>query len=185
MKQRLVGASIWVLLAVVFLPSILDGSGVEGQADEIALGLPSQHATTLILQPDAESAEVVAVEKPLEVRPDTPAPARPAPEAPPVEPAPAPQEQSTSDPDPVPGKTDVDKGWIVQIGSFSSRDNAEGLSDQLGEAGYHSFVEASGIGSSRVYRVRIGPSETRDQAESVRKRLQSDEKRDGLVMEYP
>ncbi|EDY87532.1 sporulation and cell division repeat protein [gamma proteobacterium HTCC5015] len=204
LKQRLVGASVWVVLIVVFLPLIFDGAGVEKRAQSTELSLPEDHSTVLILEPEsvvASEAETRPASHETDAqavaptqRQKTDPPQQSNTPSEPSKPIATPTPQTTSaktKPEPstqtvaVKGKAEVDEGWIVQIGSFSSRDNADGLSKQLGRAGYHSFVEAGGSGSSRVHRVRIGPMESRELAEQTRLKLKREEKRDGLVMEYP
>ncbi|MBS0396455.1 MAG: SPOR domain-containing protein, partial [Proteobacteria bacterium] len=66
------------------------------------------------------------------------------------------------------------EGWAVQLGSFTSRENAEGLAKGLRAKGYRAFVSEF-RGSGRVlYRVRVGPEQDRARAEAVAARLAHD-----------
>jgi DedD protein len=47
--------------------------------------------------------------------------------------------------------------WVVQLGSFSSQENASGLVKQLQKEGYPAFLEQLDSGNGVVYRVRVGP----------------------------
>jgi cell division septation protein DedD len=75
--------------------------------------------------------------------------------------------------------------WIVQLGSFSQRKNAESLQDKLRDDGHKAFVEAAGIAAGQVYRVRIGPLENRVQAESLVSQLKKNKDYRPIIMGYP
>jgi DedD protein len=47
--------------------------------------------------------------------------------------------------------------WSVQLGSFSSKANADKLVHQLKARGFSAYVISSGSGSSSRFRVRMGP----------------------------
>jgi rare lipoprotein A len=55
------------------------------------------------------------------------------------------------------------KEFIVQVGAFSVEANARKLKDRLNDLGHRAFVDREGL-----YRVRIGPFATRDEALATR-----------------
>ncbi|HSP35012.1 MAG TPA: SPOR domain-containing protein, partial [Thermoanaerobaculia bacterium] len=57
--------------------------------------------------------------------------------------------------------------YVVQVGAFSVEANAKALQTQLARIGQTSFVDHQDL-----YRVRIGPFATRDQAVKVRSALE-------------
>ena len=57
--------------------------------------------------------------------------------------------------------------WAVQLGSFSNRENAERLAADLREDGYAAFLSGLDTANGQLHRVRIGPQQDRDAAESV------------------
>ncbi len=61
--------------------------------------------------------------------------------------------------------------WAVQLGSFSSRDNAERLAADLRRQGFAAFLSRLSTGSGELHRVRIGPQKDRDDAEAMAGRL--------------
>jgi DedD protein len=72
-------------------------------------------------------------------------------------------------------------GWVVQLGSFASRDNADALAKGLRAKGYRAFVSEF-RGSGRVlYRVRVGPEQDRARAESIAARLASEGHRGSIA----
>lgn len=176
LKQRLVGASVLVVLAVIFLPLLFDGSGMAKPTAPLSLDLPEASASntvTITLKPKHTQAVKVA--------PITP----PKPVAKPSPADPVPVTEVKASPKAVVAKLASQSQWIIQLGSFSQRANAQALRDKLINRGYKSFVESSGQGSSQVYRVRVGPESSRESAEAIRIKLKSREKRNGLVMGYP
>ena len=57
--------------------------------------------------------------------------------------------------------------WAVQVGSFSSRSNADQLSEWCRERGYGVKVLAGQDGGRTLYRVRVGPYASRSDARSA------------------
>ncbi|MCG6869353.1 MAG: SPOR domain-containing protein [Gammaproteobacteria bacterium] len=74
------------------------------------------------------------------------------------------------------------RGWVVQVGSFSSRKNAETLAAKLEASGYRAFIEPVGSETSRRYRVKVGPDRDKAAAMTTRTRLKSREKLSGIVV---
>jgi len=59
----------------------------------------------------------------------------------------------------------LDTGWIVQIGIFSSKENSLKLRDKIRNKGYICFVDEIITSKNKLnYRVRIGPYATREEA---------------------
>lgn len=99
---------------------------------------------------------------------------------PPVEPEPAavsqPEPQPKPQPKPKPQPETVAKtssaalesGWIVQLGSFSNRANAQGLVDRTRASGFEPFLMSIERSGKTLYRVRVGPPrKTRDEASKL------------------
>ena len=63
------------------------------------------------------------------------------------------------------------QGWVVQLGSFASRDNAMHLVNDLRRKGYAAFVvEYRGPGRV-LYRARVGPEQDRARIDAIAQRL--------------
>ncbi len=191
-----------VVLAVIFLPLLFDGSGMSRPRQAISLDLPEmrqENTVTITLKPQSPRANAAPVQaqdrvqalattaaKPPPARLSASKPAaKPAPQAalkPALKPAPKPKPPAAAKAAPAaPAATQ----WVVQLGSFSRRANARALRDQLIHKGYKSFVEVSGLGDKQVFRVRVGPERTRARAEAIRSKLQQQGQHKGLVMAYP
>jgi DedD protein len=72
-------------------------------------------------------------------------------------------------------------GWAVQLGSFSSADNAERLVKELRAHGYKAFISRSGTGSQARHRVRVGPEPDRARAEGLAQGLRREGRQAAIV----
>jgi len=75
--------------------------------------------------------------------------------------------------------------WIIQLGSFTSEDNAQSLNEILRKSGYSAFVEPLKKNGQISYRVRVGPEIKRSEAESLLKMLKDKMDLDGIIVSYP
>jgi rare lipoprotein A len=64
--------------------------------------------------------------------------------------------------------------WLLQVASFSDKDNAKRLADRLEDADVERVrIQRAKVRGDRVWRVRIGPLERRDLAEQVAARVRA------------
>lgn len=177
LKERLVGAIVLVLAAVIFIPMLLDGPGRNRQVTQ-AVPLPAENgsgrrtvrvnldpetpvagATARQRQPqEAQAAEPVSIDL-TETRQTADAIQREG-----VVRAGAKRDsykdESMSEParsvTPAETQPTEDAGWTVQVGSFSSADNADGLVSTLKRQGHAAFVSEFKDAKGIHYRVRVG-----------------------------
>jgi DedD protein len=64
-------------------------------------------------------------------------------------------------------------GWVVQLGSFASRQNADRLARSLEGRGFHLSVSSARAGARVLWRVRAGPAHDRASAEHLAARLRA------------
>lgn len=205
LKQRLIGAAVIIALAVIFIPMLLEGPKEndpvsmkieipEKPVYEIpnrlgeAPAVPVPPATEPVLKaPEvvipgkpASSSETVSppisVEKPVKKEAVTEKPVEPpvTAVAPVVKTEPAPKRVTISD-----------SGFVVQVGSFSQRQNAMVLSDKLEAAGFPAFVESGKSKDKTIFRVKVGPQPTRADADKLRQKLFDNEKLKGIIVAHP
>jgi DedD protein len=62
--------------------------------------------------------------------------------------------------------------WMVQLGSFASRSNAEHLARQVRAQGFQASV-SQGTSGRRLYRVRVGPAHDRTAATQLAQKLRA------------
>lgn len=75
--------------------------------------------------------------------------------------------------------------WVVQLGSFSSKVNADKLNLNLRKSGFPAFVEPQTKKGETSYRVRVGPEILRADADILLKKIKTKMKLDGIVLNYP
>jgi DedD protein len=188
LKQRLIGAAVLVVLAVIFVPMLLDGGSQEPRTETIDLSVPDAPAAdfeTRVVpldttgptpRPAAAAADAVATV-------DTDAPERrdaldevaPA-AAPSPSPSPAaPQASATPTTSPTPAASGAEPApmpargrYAVSYGSYAKRDNAEALVAALRKAQVQAYAEAVDLDGKPGMRVRSGPYVDRTQAEKAR-----------------
>lgn len=199
LKQRIIGAVVLVIAAVVFLPMLLTG---QDETTRVEVDVPEPPALddreiTLAAPVELPEPEPVAeippslpepAAPPAEPVAPAPAPAAPpmvtAPSAPPsappaaAPPAPAPAAPSTPPAAPASGN------WVIQLGSFSSAENAEALRQTLRTQGYNAYTVAARVGGNAITRVFVGPVVERDEANRLRDELARRQGNKGLVVAY-
>jgi DedD protein len=163
LKKRLIGAAVLASLAVIFVPMLFEEP-------------PSQPPPLppLPAQPPVRdfASEMLREEVPAV----TPLVA-PPPEI-------APDEEDTPPP-PAQPRTGL-SAWVVQVGSFSSRENAEKLVERLRKADLPApDPELVDIRGKQYYRVRVGPVIERSEAEGMVERVDAIAGSKAQVRQYP
>ena len=74
--------------------------------------------------------------------------------------------------------------FAVQLGSFSSQENAERQAAELRKQGFAAFISQVSTSNGRMHRVRIGPQKDRAAAEAMAAKLQQ-AGRKGQVVPHP
>ncbi len=179
LKQRLVGATVLIVLGVLLIPWFLDGSGMD-QDSQSTLELPVPTPRTSVPASNDQSQPQSSAKSPSKpvsepkvrvVEQKKPPPKR----EPKTEPVVAVKPAPASDPG---------SGWVAQVGSFSSESNANRLTAQLKKAGYPAFVMRHRANNKAMFRVRVGPEKERRLAEELARRLKR-EGHDSKVVSHP
>lgn len=194
-KQRLTGAIILVALFVLLVPELLRGprdahpdtpaSNDEGMR-RVTIDLDAQRAASNPMAPappPAVSLPPVAAhmspnsERAAPGEAATPEPATTATPTNPMAPAPVPQPARTEaargePPKAAPASHPVEAGsFVVQLGTFSVRENADGLVRDMTAKGFAAFVVPVTTNGRELYRVRVGPTRDRAAAEALAAQL--------------
>lgn len=184
LKERLTGAVVLILLAVIVIPMLLDDTRRldTGISTTNIPEKPDDTFTTRLI-PIPELDDILPVEEDAE---DIPAP--PHGEEPKSTGAVTPDEPAPAAPDAgVETENKVLTGWVVQVGSFS-RENADKLNDRLLKAGYPAYIVDEPVTNRDgvlLYRVRVGPEVLRSEALKLKAELNKKMKLDGFVLNYP
>jgi len=190
LKERLVGAAVLVVLAVIFIPMFLTGPIDSGSITNTNIPeRPTEKFNsklvplTDVVKPttpsdlndagiDAQETEMTTTS--LDVEPEVTLP----------------KQAKTAIPTKAVKKLVKDKqvgltAWVVQLGSFSSKVNADKLNLTLRKSGFPAFVEPLEEDNKTVYRVRVGPELLRADADALLKKIKENAKLDGIVLNYP
>jgi DedD protein len=177
--HRVVGAAVLLALLVILIPFILDLRDEEGGAisrsniperppgfrvEEIPLSTPEEIRRALQDPPPIETASPQA-DEPRDV--ETTAGST-------IAPAPAGEDAPGAAP----------RAYAVQVGSFSSEENALALRDRLRQRGYSAFLDRASIDGRTVFRVLVGPDARREHSDGLRDRVEREMDLKGVVIGY-
>ena len=172
LKERLIGIIVLVLFAVIFIPMFFTGTNdsILKNKENVSISKESEFISKLKPMPNAatdsntENIELApVVEESL---------------APVVGEIPFNQEML---------KTDAvgQMNWVVQVGSFLSKDNAEKLNQKVKKAGFRSFVNPITQNNKIMHQVCLGPEYDEADAKNLLKEIKNKMKLDGIVKKYP
>lgn len=190
LKRRLVGATVLISLAIIFLPMLF------GKKDELPSSAPQAVPAPPQRQFDSSllTAEMVA---PQPIQREAPAPlVEPLVDEPPVSVEPPPPGlvlvPTTVPETPSTPAVETEKprvglsAWVVQVGSFSSQENALKLVAKLREARFDTMdPERVDLKGKVHYRVRVGPEAARENAEKLLPKINQVSGLKGRVISYP
>jgi DedD protein len=172
LKERVIGAIVLVVVAVLIVPVFLDGTADDTEIVSEVVTLPGQNVQenmTQVVVLNRDRAEPVPksapASAPQETKPE-PIISKPREAAKKVVSAPV----SAAKERPIEPESSTGM-WAVQLGSFSNQENAERLAADLRKQGYAAFLSQLDTGAGALHRVRIGPQKDRDGAESVAAKL--------------
>lgn len=190
LRNRLTGAALLILLAVILLPEMLTGEGGARSVPTETVGGVDQPVQSY----DFDLSEQAEVPPPaVEAPAPTPTPASPAsipastPASSPASTAapPSPVAAPTTSPATPPAAAPVaavtpasksvaapETGYFVQIGVFSNPASANRLATELRKKKF-AVVVTKIDGAKPLHRVRVGPEPDRKAAEALAKRLAS------------
>ncbi len=167
LKQRLVGALVLVALAVIFLPTLFSREHLR-RVDR----------TSLI--PPAPVVQPVEINKP--VRPQNIVPAKPPEQMYKL----LPEETVEQEPAlrPALDERAIPKAWVIQVASYKTTAEAEGLRDQLIAKGYKAYTRTLTLNKAKVSRVLVGPKISRQKSLSLKKTIDKQFKVDSMILRF-
>jgi DedD protein len=164
LKERLIGAIVLVILAVIIIPWVLKGGSAPDSTVTKSLTLPP--ATATLGQP-AYHMDLNNPALATSVSPPTTATSHVviANSAPPPIVKAAPAAQIPAHAAVKATKATATGGWVIQAGSYSNEVNARSVQSKLVKQGFHAYISRFHKGSHTYYRVRVGPYADRASAE--------------------
>jgi DedD protein len=152
------------------------------QPDQKATSAPAAKASATTAQADTKASPASAqkdAKAPTpalpEIRPDPPS--KSAPQAAANKPTPAESKPAAAPQTRTPAPTAAPgaQGFVVQVAALNAPGEADAIVKKLTSKGYAAFVQPPVSGSAAVYRVRVGPVGTRQEADVLAAKLQKEE----------
>lgn len=164
LKQRLIGAAVLVAIAVIFLPMLIKGPAPESGVSDVSLDVPDAPAEgfetrelPLVTPPARQAGSVTGAG--MERGDEAPGDALPT-------------VDTRDDADAVEMTPPPVQGGdlAVSFGSYASADDARRVVDALRGSQLPGYQETTLVDGRTLYRVRIGPYDSRATAEAARLR---------------
>jgi len=176
LKERIIGAVVLVVFAVLVVPVFLDGRPDGGKIiskDVLLPGHEGEGRKTVILDRIRSRPIPVASQEEAVAKPEVSKPAaNTVVERTAASKSTRAKKKSSSPPRATAKAAASTTGmWAVQLGSFSNKANAEKLAADLRKQGYAAFLSRLTTDSGQLHRVRIGPQKDRASAEVMAARL--------------
>ncbi len=180
LKERIIGAVVLVVFAVMVVPVFLDGPSTKTEIITESVSLPGQNGQTRKTQTivlERDRTEPVPVSGNTSGADDKPAVTHVKKDLPVVD-----KSLGTGSVKSEPkaaGNTKLVQAisptgmWAVQLGSFSNQANADRLAADLRKQGFAAFLSQLQTESGSLHRVRIGPQKNREGAEAMAAKLNS------------
>ncbi len=156
-------------------PAVTDTSGSGNKAGQAApAAAPSVHpSATAGVEQDKPVVQTARGTKP-----PPPPVTVPKPRPKPVQPPPPPKVT------PPPSTLPPPSAWVLQVGHFGSRKNADALQQRLRRNGFRAFVDEKVKGGTRTYRVFVGPELVKRNTDILKRELKEDLNLNGIVIPY-
>ncbi|MGY0558449.1 SPOR domain-containing protein [Lysobacter sp. A421] len=166
LKQRLIGAAVLVAIAVIFLPMLIKGPAPESGVSDVPLEMPNApegefetRELPLVTPAAADGSSVTG----LGARPVDPADGGNLPTVDTRAPDTGPADSGTVDAAPA-----ANGNYAVSFGSYASAGDAKRVVEALRNAQLPGYQETTTTGDRTLYRVRVGPYQSRAAAEAGR-----------------
>ena len=191
-KNRLVGIIVIFAMAVIFLPMILDGSGMRKEKFEIVIPPPpvidsNPQFDTKIIELNAKAEAIPELEQQFvdEVSNENQVKRTPVTD----------EASAKQEPEPASNKVTATTraepakvggiSWVLQVGSFQDRNKALMQRDKLRKSNISAvFIEQFNIKNKPSYRVRLGPFVNREQTRVAQNKIKAKHDIDGIIMKY-
>jgi DedD protein len=180
-KHRIVGAIVLVALVVIFVPMLLNENEPPPELKGVREMPPRVvNETKVIVTPVADEAAKPRQNPEAVMKTET-TPAI-------TDNAPKPETKTAPVEKPAKAPVVADKitqGWVVQVGTFSSAENANHLRDKLKSHGHTVHMESVTLAGKKAQRLRVGPFSNKEQAVKVQTQIRKELHVLGVVQSYP
>ena len=206
MKQRLIGTIVLGCLALIFIPILLDGEGIQ-EPTPLSVTVPPVPEVTITPLPDPVRPVILSDTDALDIS-NTTAPVPNTALIPQITemspsvnsevnqpevdtalenavPPTTPATQPASATEPRLTTQGLPEGWSVRLGTFSDRGNAEALVARLILENYKAYSRPVQSGSQTMLAVYVGPVLTQAEAKNLQEQLTSEQQlKDTVVVQF-
>lgn len=180
-KHRIVGAIVLVALVVIFVPMLLNENEPPPELKG-AREMPPRVVTEtkVIVTPVADEAAKPRQTPEAVTKTETTSAI--------AESAPKPETKTAPVEKPAKAPVVADKitqAWVVQVGTFSSTDNANHLRDKLKNRGHTVHTESVTLAGKKALRLRVGPFSNKELALKAQAQIRKELQVQGVVQSYP
>jgi|ETNmetMinimDraft_35_1059890.scaffolds.fasta_scaffold00640_10 DedD protein len=163
MRHRIIGTLVWLSVAAIVLPFVMDGAGLKDlDKQHSPINMPIPVAVKPVQIEAVDTVKPITINEPASTSKQQPIKQQKA------------KTQTALDAQGLP------KSWVVQLASFKKQDNAKKLRNKLLKAKYKAYLQTKDAN----YRVLVGPVNTRDEADKLQAKLKQDYKLPGIVVAY-
>lgn len=176
LKQRIVGAAMLISFAVIFVPMIFEGQSEHVDASISKTNIPDfpkkQFESGILPLPDNEEIErkLKTMERP-----------------PVIEPLTIKSWENTALSQPSADVQSISKiapAWVIQVGSFGQKNNADMFAKKLKTSGFPAFVESINEKEVMIHRVWVGPELDRARANLSKTKIEKTFKLKAIILPY-
>ncbi len=171
LRNRVVGASVVTILAMIFLPMLLNDPKEDISQTEL-LTIPEKPtdypSLTAILLPDDINDVIGNVSTTVKINESQPLPIVLKEALPITHP---PKEQLVPVLDVTTNTSLQAKRWFIQVASFNREENAVVFRDTLRKQGFSANVAPALLNGRTVYRLRVGPELSKQRAKTIKTKL--------------
>ncbi|OUS32371.1 hypothetical protein A9Q99_00860 [Gammaproteobacteria bacterium 45_16_T64] len=208
LRQRLVGALVLFLLAIIFLPLVLDGRDEDHKAavyrapQEPVIHITHQSGGNVKQRIDAAKSTLVAERAAVEEEDVSVEVSPPPSQVAEVKKGSISAKQQKIIKDtkanlekevaitkkvkaaPKSSKAPLADAWTVQVAAFAKLPNAKALQSQLIQKSYMAYIESNSVGGKRLHRVYVGPELRKNRARIIQQALKKEFKLAGMIKTY-
>ncbi len=179
LKQRLIGAIVLVTLGIILIPLVLNGGPDRLLSDSGGTNIPPMPKKLSRQLPDIPQPEPMPEPKKIIAYPQEVYNSKMK------QPASLIVSDNNYKQVSRPVSKKITMAYTLQVASFSKRDNALGLQEQLRKKDFKAYIELISTAKGRFYRLRVGPYLNFEQISTIKKQLKTQFKlKNTVIVKY-
>ena len=196
LRNRLLGAGVLTALVVIFIPMIIEEKVEQASVPNVFPEMPNRQFNSPSVEnnngiftpqiiPESTDARPVLDQNLVPTSPQNPSEKTNISQIASTSPKVKEKAKLQSKPESKKVIKSKTKGWVVQVGSFSNRNNAIKLVQTLKKKHFEAFLEKIKMNGRWLYRVRVGPEINKNTAKKIQAKISKAVNLKGSVVSYP